>query len=501
MTTQGFRVREITKQFSGTPVLTGVSFDLSPGEIVGLVGHNGAGKSTLLKILSGAYRPDGGSLTLDEMTVTFASPSDALNNGVATVYQELSLLPNLTVTENVFLGREQTRNGMLSRTEMRKSTQELLDEFNLTISPDAKLAELPVATRQLLEIAIATTKETRYLLLDEPTTALEGEQVDYLLSYIKKLAQSRHIGIVIVDHKLDELYQICDRIIALVDGRVLLDADAKTVPHDEVVRAIVGHDVVCADDTESAIPNDVIAGEVMLNVRNLSGAALTNINLEAHAGLVLGVYGLVGSGRTEFLRTLIGIEPMTAGTIELAGKHYLPKNPAYAMKQGLAYLTEERKLDGIVPLMPSRDNMSLPILKRLSSAGWLKRAAIRGRTDSLLEELQVRGNTDGPIQSLSGGNQQKVLLGRVLAQEPKVLLLDEPTKGVDIGVKAEIHALLKQMAHDEGRCLIVVSSEEEEILQVSDSVAVFSQGQLIAGPLAAATLTVPKLRELAWSKS
>ena len=247
-------------------------------------------------------------------------------------------------------------------------------------------------------------------------------------------------------------------------------------------------------------PAVVASGKVVLSTHHLTGPALTDVNLEAHSGTVLGIYGLVGSGRTEFLRTLIGIEPMTSGSIELEGKLYVPKSPAHAMKCGLAYLTEERKLDGIVPLMPSRDNMSLPILKRLSTAGWLKRAALRGRTDSLLRDLQVRGNTDGPIQSLSGGNQQKVLLGRVLAQEPKVLLLDEPTKGVDIGVKAEIHALLRQMAHDEGHCLIVVSSEEEEILQVSDSVAVFSQGQLIAGPLDASTLTVPKLRELAWSK-
>lgn len=498
MSTEGFRATDITKSFAGVPALAGVSFVLRPGEVIGLVGHNGAGKSTLLKVLSGAHRHDGGTLLLDGQEVSFASPADALAKGVATVYQELSLLPNLTVTENVFLGRELSGPSGLRSAEMRRRTEELLRAFGLQVDPDTKLERLPVATRQLLEIAIATTKDTRYLLLDEPTTSLEGEQVDRLLDYIKDLVRSNGIGILLVDHKLDELYRVCDRIVALVDGKVCLDVDAREVPHEEVVAAIVGEEAArSTPESVTPLPR-VAAAASSVRVRALSGPALNGVDLEARAGEVLGLYGLVGSGRTELMRTLLGVEPMTAGEITVDGTRYVPKGPAEAMRHGLVYLTEERKIDGIVPQMNGVRNAALPVLRRFTRGGWLSPRRLRRGVAPVLDQLHIRGNVDGPIVSLSGGNQQKVLLGRAIAQQPRVLMLDEPTKGVDIGVKSEIHRILKRMAHTDGVTLLVASSEEEEILEVSDRVVVFAGGRNVSEALPVEELSPQTLRRLAW---
>ncbi|WP_124055362.1 sugar ABC transporter ATP-binding protein [Arcanobacterium ihumii] len=496
----GFRAVNITKHFAGVPALSGISFALRPGEVVGLVGHNGAGKSTLLKTLAGAHRYDGGELYLDGEAVNFSNPSEALAHGVATVYQELSLLPNLTVLENMWLGHELIGARGLRKADMAEQAQALLDEFGLDLDLEKKLETYSVATRQLLEIAIATSKNTRYLLLDEPTTSLEGEQIGHLLTYIKRLVQKKNVGILLVDHKLDELYDVADRIVALVDGKVILDADAKGINHEDVVRAIVGNDAaeVAIQEQATRVAKDFTDAEVALEVKCLRGPNLNGVHLTTHVGEVVGLYGLVGAGRTEFLRTLIGVEPLEEGELRVFGKEYRPKNPTDAMKHGFAYLTEERKIDGIVPRMSSPQNVALPVLKNFSRKGFLQSGRLKGMTSDFVKKLRVKGDVSGPIEELSGGNQQKVLIARTLAQNPKILLLDEPTKGVDIGVKAEIHALLRTMAQ-EGISLIVVSSEEEEILEVSDSVVVFAGGQSTCDPLPVDQLSIAKLREMAWS--
>lgn len=496
---KGFKAEALTKHFSGVPALAGISFALRPGEVVGLVGHNGAGKSTLLKVLAGAHKHDGGTLTLDGEPVEFSNPSDALRNGVATVYQELSLLPNLSVLENVWLGRELSGPKGLKKAEMARLTSELLQEFGLDMDVDRKLGDYPVAARQLLEIAIAASKDTKYLLLDEPTTSLEGDQIGHLLEYVKDLAHRKNVGILLVDHKLDELYAVANRIVALVDGRVIFDDDAKNISNEDVVRAIVGEEAAAHSESVSEENLDTAKLELALKVDNVAGPALDGVTLEAHRGEVVGLYGLVGAGRTEFLRTLIGVETLAEGQISIFGADYRPKNPSDAMKHGFAYLTEERKKDGIVPGMSSPENVSLPILKRFSRAGRLNAKALKRTTTDLISDLRVKGNTSGPIVALSGGNQQKVLIARTIAQNPKILLLDEPTKGVDIGVKAEIHSLLRKMVETDGLSLIVASSEEEEILELSDTVYVFQGGKTVTDGIPVGELSVAKLRELAWS--
>ncbi|WP_297346427.1 sugar ABC transporter ATP-binding protein [uncultured Mobiluncus sp.] len=505
-----FEARNIAKYYSSVPALAGVSIKIHPGEIVGLVGHNGAGKSTLLKVLSGAHGADSGQVLIDGTEVSFTSPADALAKGVGTVYQELSLLPNLTVAQNVFLGREKSDWKGLKKEEMRSQAKELVQRFGIDVNVDTPLGHYAVATRQLLEIAVATSKNIKYLLLDEPTTSLEGEQVDSLLKYIKNLAEQSNIGVLIVNHKLDELYRICDRIVALVDGKVRIDGNVNEVSHEDVVVAIAGEDASSLIDSEpkrDTIPEPASelsevrgSSEPLVQVRELRSAVLKGVNLDIYPGEVLGIYGLIGSGRTEFLRALGTLHPIESGSISVHGQPFQGHKPIDSLKAGLVYVTEERKMDGIVPQLSPIVNTSLPVMKQFSKFTWLSLKKMDSAMQSILARLQIRGNLQGPVVSLSGGNQQKVLLGRAIALNPQLLMLDEPTKGVDIGAKGEIHRIFKDMAHQENVAVVVVSSEEEEILEVSDRVCVFAQGRNICEPEDVANFSVQRLRKLAWSK-
>jgi ABC-type sugar transport system ATPase subunit len=505
-------VRQIVKRYSGVTVLHGVDLEVGPGDVVGLVGHNGAGKSTLLRVISGATTPEGGRIEVDGVRQDIAGPRDAIAAGVATVYQELSLLPNLTVTQNVYLGDERSRAGLLRREEMRAGARELVESFGLDLDVDRKLGAYPVATRQMLEIAVATHRKARFLLLDEPTTALEGQQVERLLEMVRSLAVDRGLGIVFVDHKLDELYAVCNRVVALVDGRVRIDARVDEVSRADVVTAIAGEesapaaaaapvDRAAAEETRdvvAALPSEDRTGR-LLEVRDLRAGGVHGVTLRAEPGRVLGIYGLVGAGRTEMLRALVGLNPVTGGQVLLDGVPHRPRTPARAQRAGLVYLTEERKHDGIVPGLSSPQNVALPVLGRYRRAGFLDRGAVQRDAEDLLERLRVRGNRHGPVVRLSGGNQQKVLLARAIAQRPRVLLLDEPTKGVDLGVKAEIHRIVRALAHESGLTVVLVSSEEDEVAEVADDVVVMSHGHTAGTPLSAEDRTPQSLRRAAWA--
>ncbi|PHP51319.1 sugar ABC transporter ATP-binding protein [Actinomyces ruminis] len=496
--TRGLEALDITKDYAGNRVLLGVSLEIRPGEVVGLVGHNGAGKSTLLKVLSGAHRASSGELLIDGREVHFQGPSDAIDCGVSTVYQELSLLGNLTVSQNVWLGRELRSKGMLDQRMMRSKALDLVHSFGLDVDPDAKVGTYSTAVRQLLEIAIALSRGTRYLLLDEPTTALEGDQVAALLKYIRRLATERQVGVLIVDHKLDELYDVADRIVALMNGKIVIDAAVESADRHEVVAAIAGQEYE-ADRRNDSHSRDGVERSTVLKVSGLRSGALHGVSFTAHEGEILGVYGLGGSGRSEMLRALAGIEPAMAGSIEINGSAFLPRSPAEAMRHGVSFLTEERKSDGIVPQMNCVRNAALPVLERFTRRCFLREGALRNQITELLKQLNVKGDLNAPIISLSGGNQQKVVLAKALVQNPTLLLLDEPTKGVDIGAKSEIHRLLRELAHSKHQSIVMVSSEEEEILELADNVIVFVDGRVAEGPLPAGALTVPMLRELAWS--
>lgn len=495
-----FEAIDIKKDYSGVPVLLGVSITLKPGEVVGLVGHNGAGKSTLLRVLSGAHQQSAGTIRIDGEEVEFGSPNDAIQRGVSTVYQELSLLPGLTVAQNIWLGRELKKSKfVLDHASMRKGAQQLLADFDLPIDIDRKVGSYPVATRQLLEIAIASSRKTRYLLLDEPTTALEGDQVSSLLSYIRKLADERHIGVLIINHKLDELYGVADRITALMNGRVLLDAPAASVDRKAVVAAIAGADYAEIDVNREAIVSD---HETVMRVENLESSVLNGVSFEVRSAEILGIYGLGGSGRSETLRAIAGIAPARSGRVRIKDQpSFLPRTPSESIRHGIAFLTEERKSDGMVPQMSAYLNTSLPVLERFSRASRLNFQEMFEASDVILRPLKLKGDPNGSMTALSGGNQQKVLIARTLMQNPDVMLLDEPSKGVDIGAKSEIHALLRKLAHVDGKAIVMVTSEEEEILDVADRVLVFSGGRVVAGPIGVSELDVPTLRTLAWRET
>ncbi|WP_111765966.1 sugar ABC transporter ATP-binding protein [Nakamurella deserti] len=523
----GLRADGIVKRYAGVPALSGVTIAVRPGEVVGLVGHNGAGKSTLLKSLAGAVRPDEGTISVDGQPLALTGPAAALAAGISTVYQELSLLPNLTVTQNVFLNRELRRGGQLDTATMRSAAADLVKRFELDVDVDRKLSTFPVATRQLLEIAVATQRGSRFLLLDEPTTSLEGEQVDRLLEIVKGLARDTGLGVLLIDHKMDELYAVAHSIVALVDGKVRISGRVDEIARADIVRAIAGEEAAVhllqagqydqleiADDGttpdagRSATTGPPVAphrdlatvaeGTPSFTVSHLRTGSLQDVSIQAFAGRVLGLYGLIGSGRTELLRAVVGLDQIQGGSLTFEGRPYLPRNPSHAQQAGVVYLTEERKTDGIVPKLDSAMNVVLPILNQFTKFGALNRKAMARTATEYMDLLRVRGNRSAPVVSLSGGNQQKVLLARALAQKPRLLLLDEPTKGVDIGVKSEIHRLLRSLAHDQNMTVIVVSSEEEEILDVSDDVATFSLGRCDGTTRPASELSVVHLRQAAW---
>ncbi len=497
---------EVTKVFGDVTALHRVSLAVTPGEILGLIGHNGAGKSTLLRVLAGVLRPEEGHLQISGRAVSFDGPADAIRAGVSTVYQELSLLPQLTITENTFLGAERTAAGLLQRRAMERETAGLLERFDLPFDPLTKLGDLGIAARQLVEIAVAVHRKTRFLLLDEPTASLEVAQVDRLFGWLRNLARQERVGILFIGHKLNEMLAVSDRITALIDGRVALNRPVGAVTRADLIAAITGETAGSATVKPAGSTQETAANrharEPALLVRGLQSAHLTGVNLSATSGRVLGLYGLVGSGRSRFLRSLVGLEPPTAGAVHLFGRPYRPHHPRQAAEAGVVLVTEDRKRDGFIPQLDAKLNVALPVLRRFIRFGWLRRGRLGHDTAAVLRDFGVKGNWDAPMVRLSGGNQQKVLLARALRQEPKLLLLDEPTKGVDIGAKGEIHRLVRRLVEaNPGVAVIVVSSEEEEILTIADGIAIFRAGGCDGTIYDPGTLRLREgsLRALAWN--
>lgn len=495
-------IEGVTKYYGPTLALSDAHLRVERGSILAVVGHNGAGKSTLLRSLSGAERPDAGRLLIGGEELHLNSPADAAAMGIACVYQELSLVEQLTVSENLFLGREETRNGRLARRSMNRLARGICEEFTIDAHPNDRVGTLPVAQRQMLEMARAVHRGSRFLLLDEPTTALELGQVNRLLATLRRLAADG-LGIVFVNHKLDEVFAVADYVVGLADGRVVLSGPTTEVDRAAVVRAVIGDRTAAGAAGPPAAAADTTtepAGHpVVFRAEEVGGPVLANVSLTVHAGEVVGIYGLVGSSRSRFLRTIYGVEPLTRGTMTLNSRPYQPTTPFQAVTRGVAYLPEERKLDGIIPQLDTHSNAALPVLSHFVRLGVLNWRALRARTASELAKVAVRGDLESPVSSLSGGNQQKVLFARATLQRPALLLLDEPTKGVDIGAKTEIYRIIRQLAREEQVAIIIVSTEVEEILAVADSVAVFRTGWCDGTVQPARSLGAAVLRELAWS--
>ncbi|MCS5735260.1 sugar ABC transporter ATP-binding protein [Herbiconiux daphne] len=518
-TAPGLLVDSISKSYGPTRALSDVSLLIRPGQVTALIGHNGAGKSTLLRSLSGAEVPDTGNIRIDGVALQLAVPRDASDAGIACVYQELSLVDQLTVAQNLFLGHETVNGGLLSRRQMNKTADELCAEYGIAARAGDLISSLPVAQRQMVEVVRAINQNAKYILLDEPTTALEQEQVDHLLGIVRRLSADQGIGVLLVDHKLDEVFAVADHIVGLSGGRVVLDGSAAEVDRAAVIEAIVGDHAAAAASVEDIVGDGVGEtsldsvetvseavrarefGRPVLEASGIAGNNLFGIDLTVHAGEILGIYGLVGSGRTRFLRTVYGAFPLGEGELRLLGEPFRPTSPRQAIKAGVAFLSEERKADGFVPQMTSIENVVLPVLGKYIRGGILRWRALKGSAEDVLSQVSIRGDVSAPITSLSGGNQQKALFARATLQAPLLLLLDEPTKGVDIGAKREIYGIIRALADEKNVAVIVVSSEEEELTELADSIAVFRGGACDGVVYPRSSVSAAQLRELAWAET
>ena len=481
----------IRKTWPGVVALDGVDFDLRAGEVHALVGENGAGKSTLMKALSGAERPDAGTLRLGGELVELTGPRDALDRGIHLIYQEFNLVPEMTCAENIFLGREPMLGlGLVDRRRMEYQAAEVMAQLGLTVAPSTKVATLSVAEQQMLEIARALSARTRVLAMDEPSATLTEREIVRLFAVIRGLKQ-QGVGIIYISHRLDEVFALADRVTVLRDGRKVWTGPTAELTRDDIVRKMVGRELAEEFPARHSQP-----GEELLRVADLTGARYRDVSFTLRRGEILGIAGLVGAGRTEVLMGLIGAPPPRAGTIHLQGRAIAPRDPRHALDLGIGLLTEDRKQLGIIPERPVRENLSLSALREFLRLGCVRRGLERQATDRKMDELRVRGaGPETAIKNLSGGNQQKVLLGRLLLTGAQVLLFDEPTRGIDVGAKAEIYALLDQLAQ-RGVGIVMVSSELPEVLHLSDRVLVMHEGRM-AGILERGAATPERVMHLA----
>jgi len=493
--------RGISKRFGGIQALDEVNLTLYPGEVMALAGENGAGKSTLIKILAGAYRRDAGEIRINGEVVEIHDPAEAEDLGVAVIYQEFNLTPNQTVAENVFLRDPQRRGGLLRRLNLvdkaarRAATAELLQQVGSAVDPDTKVSELSVAHQQLTEIAKALALEARILIMDEPTSTLPDDEVEILFDIVKQL-QARGIAVVFVSHRLEETRRIADRVTVLRDGRFVGEERVAEVTDQQIISMMVGRVV------DTLFPKtEVEPGETVLSVRGLTRkGALRDISFDVRRGEVLGLAGLVGAGRTEIARCIFGADRFDHGTITLDGEEVSIRSPEDAVRLGIGYVPEDRKLQGLFQEMTIRDNIAMSVLHQMTRGGIVDRAAVRGVVTSYRDRLRVRPpDLEILVSRLSGGNQQKVALAKWLALRPKLLILDEPTRGIDVGAKAEVHALIDELAH-EGIGIILISSELPEVLNMSDRILVVAEGEVV-GELSRAEATQERCLELASIKS
>jgi ribose transport system ATP-binding protein len=473
------QMRSITKTFGTAKALSGVDLDAYAGEVHALMGENGAGKSTLMKILSGAYTADpGGSVLIDGQPVTLGSPLKAKAHGIAVIYQELSLSPNLTVAENMFLGAEPSRFGVTDRSRMRKLAEPILKQLGIGFDATARVADLSLGERQMVEIARALTTKARIIVMDEPTTSLTSRETERLFDVIDRL-KADGIAIVYISHRMEEIYKLSDRVSVLRDG-----AYVGTLMRDELTASIlvsmmVGRDLSTFYKKEHR--NSDAGGRAVLEVKDIGdGRRVHHCSFDVKAGEVLGIAGLVGSGRTELARLIYGADRKTSGEVKLDGKALAVATPREALDAGIAYLTEDRKALGLFLDMSISDNINIGVMgKDSKSAGVRDFGRARERALRAIESLSIR--TTGAninVGALSGGNQQKALLARLLETKPRVVMLDEPTRGVDVGAKSEIYRIIDELAQD-GIAIVVISSDLPEILGISDRVLVMREGRIV----------------------
>lgn len=470
-------MKGISKRFPGVQALDNVDFEVERGEIHALVGENGAGKSTLMKVLMGVYPKDSGWIFLDGKEVRISNPREAENLGISMIFQEFNLLPHLTVSENIFLTRL-PRKGFLRTVNWEKlwsDSSEILSRLEIPVDPRSLVKDLSVAEMQMVEIAKALSVNARVLIMDEPTSALTQEEIKRLFAQMRKL-RDQGVAIVFISHRLEEIKEISDRITVLRDGRRIATVAADEVTEEEIAEMMVGREV------KALFPKtETQRGKVLLEVRNLTRKGVfENVSFCLHEGEILGIYGLVGAGRTELVRSIFGEDPIDSGEVFLNGRRVSIKHPKDAVDLGIGLVPENRALQGLLVNMSVRENIALPNLANLSWKGWVSNFGERSVAQKQVRALGIKTpSIEQKVLYLSGGNQQKVVLAKWLERNPRVLILDEPTRGIDVGAKAEVHALMDSLVK-RGIGIIMISSELPEVLGMSDRILVMRKGRIVA---------------------
>lgn len=467
-------MQNIHKAFSANKVLTGVDFTLNSSSIHALMGENGAGKSTLMKILAGIHHKDQGAVTFNGREVTYNSLKDAEKDGIVFIHQELNIWPELTVLENLFIGNEETKFGLLNTRSMMKKAKAVFKKLNFNIDLKRRAGDCSVGQQQMIEIAKALMMDTRVLIMDEPTAALTDREIDVLFDIIEDL-KSNGVSIIYISHRMEEIFKISDEITVLRDGKSVLYTPTEQTTYGALVRAMVGRDLEdqFPDRSNTKINQDI------LRVSNLSNKKhnVNNVSFTLKKGEILGFAGLMGAGRTEIMRSLFGVDPGDK-SVEINGKSVSINNPADAIRHGLGFITENRKSEGLILDFNLTDNLTLPSLNSFSKAGFMTRNDEREFADLMIERLNIKTGRTSILNELSGGNQQKVVIGKWIGSHPEILILDEPTRGIDVGAKREIYHLINELT-ERGMSIILISSELPEVIGLSDRVAVMFEGDLM----------------------
>ncbi len=485
-------LRGITKAFGANQVLKGVDLNLEAGEVHALMGENGAGKSTLMNILTGLHKQDDGTVYINGKQTQYANPKEAEENGISFIHQEMITWPDMTVLENMFMGKEmKNKFGWVLTKEMKKQAEKVFNELGIDMSFDRTMRTLSVGQQQLVEIAKTLLNDAEVIIMDEPTAALTDREIKLLFKIIRQL-QKKGVALVYISHRMEEIFEISDRVTVMRDGVSISTKATKDTNYDEIVRQMVGRDL---EDYYPEMTND--KGDVVLEVKNLTHLPhYENISFKLHSGEILGFSGLMGAGRTEIMRGIFGIDPYEEGEILLDGEKLNVKTPHDAVKKGIGFLTENRKEEGLILDFPVKDNISITAFEEFSSNGWIDTKEEKEFVDLLVKRLTVKtASIDLPVSALSGGNQQKVVLAKWIGAGSRVLILDEPTRGVDVGAKREIYNLMKELA-ERGVAIIMVSSDLPEVIGVSNRVLVVHEGS-ISGELQRDDLSEERIMTLA----
>ena len=473
----------VSKLFAGVRALDRVDFTVYPGSIHALVGENGAGKSTLIKVLTGVYRPDGGEVLLEGKPVSFSRPADAQTAGISTVYQEVNLIPKLSIARNIYLGREpRTKLGLIDMRRMHRDAQRLLDDLSIHVDVTADLETLGLGVQQMVALARAVTIDAKVVIMDEPTSSLEQREVETLFTIARRLRDAG-CALVFVSHRLDELWQLCDAVTVLRDGQIVSTGSMQEMTRRELISQMLGRDIdtVAKEGATSFDRTEAADVKPILEVQGLDvPSRLQGVALDVRPGEVLGLGGLLGAGRSETVKAIYGALGTTGGEIVVDGKQVRRNSIRQAMASGLALLSEDRKAEGIIPELSVRENIVLAVTKQVSTGGVLSRAKVNELVEKYIKRLRIKVSSPSQkVGELSGGNQQKVLIARWLATQPKVFLLDEPTRGIDVGAKLEVQQLIDELA-EQGLAVIMISSETEELVEGSNRVVVLRDGAVDA---------------------